>query len=295
MVDQGKVGVVTVTFNSSKVITEFLESLIVQTYNNYHLYIVDNKSSDDTLLKIEKYLENASITIIRNSDNVGVAKGNNQGITAAIDDGCQYILFINNDTEFESSLIEKLLIGLNQFNCDLIVPKMLYHDEPNTIWCAGGHFLPWKAYLNVNEGKDEEDKGQYDLPRQIECAPTCCMLSTLRTFETIGMMDEKYFVYYDDVDFCLRAFKAGLKMYYLPSASLTHKVSSLTGGVTSNFVLKYTTRNMVYYIRRNMSKPLALFWIMGIQLVLLRRFFLGKDNKEIYILRQKALIEGLKL
>lgn len=295
MANQGKVGVVTVTFNSSKVISEFLESLRAQTYDNYILYIVDNNSSDDTLQKIEKYLNDSRITVIKNADNVGVAKGNNQGVAAAIKDGCQSILLINNDTEFESSLIEKLVDGLSRFNCDLIVPKMLYHDNPNIIWCAGGHFSPWKAYLHITEGEGEEDKGQYDVPRQINCAPTCCMLITIRAFESIGMMDEKYFVYYDDTDFCLRALKAGFKMYFLPSAILTHKVSSLTGGSTSKFAIRYITRNLVYYIRKNISQPLSLFWIICIQLALHLKFFFGKDNKEVYILKQKAFIEGLKL
>jgi GT2 family glycosyltransferase len=295
MADQGTIGVVTVTYNSSTVIDEFMESLIAQTYSNYNLYVVDNNSRDDTLLKLKKYQNAPRIKLIVNSENEGVAKGNNQGITAAIADGCKYILLINNDTEFEDALIDKLLDGLTEYQCDLIVPKMLYHDNPNIIWCAGGHFLPWKAYLNVNEGKDEEDKGQYDEPRQIECAPTCCMLITLKPFETVGLMDEKYFVYYDDVDFSLRVLRAGFKTYYLPTARLTHKVSTLTGGVTSNFVLKYTTRNMVYYIRKNIAMPMSLFWITGLQLILLRRFIAGADSKEVYLLRQKALIEGLKM
>ena len=235
------------------------------------------------------------IKVIKNQENLGVAKGNNQGIAAALQDECQYILLINNDTIFESKLLEKLVNGLAQYDCDLIVPKMLYHDRPNVIWFAGGHFLRWKGYLNIQEGEGEEDKGQYDVPRQIECAPTCCMLITRRTFEQVGLMDEKYFVYYDDTDFCLRVLRSGLKMYFLPLASLIHKVSSLTGGSASNFVMRYTIRNLVYYIRKNFNGPCVICWIFGIQLVLWMKVIAGKDNIKEYVVKQRAYIEGLKM
>ncbi|WP_027937118.1 glycosyltransferase family 2 protein [Anaeroarcus burkinensis] len=290
-----RIGVVTVTYNSGDVIIPFIESLLKQSYENFTLYIIDNASSDNTISKIEKFKTDKRICLIENHENLGVAKGNNQGITAALDAGCKSVLLINNDTEFESLLIEKLQKGMLEYDCDMIAPKMMYHDKPDTIWFAGGYFLPKKAYFNTQEGKDQKDIGQYDVPRQIECAPTCCLLVSVNTFRTIGLMDEKYFVYYDDTDFCLRAFRAGLKMYLLPSAKLTHKVSSLTGGALSPFVLKYTNRNLVYYIKKNISKPIALFWILCLQGVLLRRLIFRRDSRETYLIRQKALIEGLKM
>lgn len=295
MDSQQKVGLVTVTFNSGRVIEDFLDSLLKQSYDNYSLYIIDNCSKDDTLKCLEPYLSDPRIVLIKNKDNIGVAAGNNQGIIRALEDRCDSILLINNDTEFEPALVDTLVQAMQNLKCDLIVPKILYHDEPQRIWFAGGRFLPWKAYQNVHEGDGEIDKGQYDQVRKIDYSPTCCMLITRETFASIGIMDEKYFVYYDDTDFCLRALRAGLTMYIFPAARLTHKVSSLTGGKVSDFGMHYLTRNFVYYVRKNIGMPLAVFWLLMIQINLHRRLLLRIDAFHGYKIKQKAFWCGIKL
>jgi GT2 family glycosyltransferase len=288
-----KIGVVTVTYNSGQVIEAFMESLVGQSQKNYVLYVVDNASMDDTLGKLVPYEQDLSIVLIPNQKNIGVAAGNNQGIKQALADSCTHVLLINNDIEFEPQLFSKLLAGMEAVPCEMVVPKILYHDEPQKIWFAGGHFDNVKTYVNIHEGYNEIDLGQYDQSRMIQYAPTCCMLIKPAVFEKVGLMDEKYFVYYDDTDFCIRALQQKQKLYYHPDATLYHKVSSLTGGGESDFALTYYMRNKVYFIRKHIPFPLSYLFLAMTQCKLFVDGMFGKGDK--YRLKQHAFWEGLRL
>lgn len=168
--NEGRVGLVTVTYNSAAVLHDFMESTLKQRYINFVLYIIDNSSTDETLEVLKQYSD-SRIKLIENKDNLGVAGGNNQGINAAIFDNCEYILLINNDTVFESSLINKLLEGINKLSCDVVIPKMMFYDNPNMIWCAGGYFIPLLAYFTKHYGINEVDRGQYNNFKKINYSP----------------------------------------------------------------------------------------------------------------------------
>lgn len=292
-IQTAKVGVVTVTYNSGEVIDDFMTSMLSQDHQDYILYIIDNASSDDTLAKIAKYQDNR-IVVIANKDNVGVAEGNNQGIQASIDLAYSHVLLINNDTAFDPSLISELIKGLKEYNCDMIVPKIMYHHEPNTVWCAGGYFDSFPTYTGKAYGDGEIDSGQYDLAKQIFYGPTCCMLIEISTFKDVGLMDEKYFVYYDDTDFCFRAMECGKTIFYAPKIKLYHKANSLTGA-ESPFTIYHLSRNRIYYIRKNLSLLRSIFGVAFCQLRYLKGLITGEDNFTTFLLRQKAFRHGLKM
>src|SRR4051812_22766558 len=113
-----KVGVVTVTYNSGKVLQDFLCCILSQTHSNFVLFAIDNASTDSTLQQLHACTD-PRVAIIANPDNRGVAEGNNQGIRAALEAYCDSVLLINNDTVFENGLIEKLLAGLSQHGADM--------------------------------------------------------------------------------------------------------------------------------------------------------------------------------
>src|SRR5689334_232252 len=147
-----KIGLVTITFNSEDVIEGFLNSINSQNYPNYILYVVDNNSKDNTLKKIEEHANKEKLVLIKNSFNNGVAASNNQGILKALEDECEYVILINNDTEFEPSLITKLVEASRKFKYDIIAPKMMYYSEPEIIWFGGGYFKKSGGYLNYHVG-----------------------------------------------------------------------------------------------------------------------------------------------
>lgn len=293
MPDLGKVGVVTVTYNSAAVITAFLESMFRQEHDNFILYVIDNCSADETL-EIVSHHQDPRIVVIANKSNGGVAEGNNQGIREALKADCEYILLVNNDTEFGPSLLSSLRRDCKTYECDMIVPKIMYHDRPDVIWCAGGKFSRLRGSAN-HLGGDRKDVGQFDVPRQVEYAPTCCMLIRPAVFRRVGLMDARYFVYFDDTDFCFRARRAGQKLYYTPSTRLFHKVASLTGGGTSSFHLLYTTRNHVYYLAKNYGWLHCLYYLPLYQLRLASKLLTGRLPMDGFRVSQAGFWQGVRM
>jgi GT2 family glycosyltransferase len=293
MADSHKVGVVTVTFNSGAMLDGFMRSLLAQSYDDFVLYVIDNASSDDTLEKLAAYRD-PRVHVIANRDNRGVAAANNQGIRASLESGCSSVWLINNDTEFDSGLLATLAAELEARPCDMIVPKIMYYDPPDRVWFAGGYFSRWRAYAALHRGKHELDRGQFDAPGWIEYAPTCCLLVRRRVFEQTGLMDETYFIYFDDADFCFRAKRAGLRIWYHPGGVLRHKESSLTGGTQSPFVLRLSARNKLYFLKKNLG-PVWLVWAALYQVYLVGRLLAGRDSTTAFRLRQQSFVEGVRL
>ena len=127
---------------------------------------------------------------------------------------------------------------------------------------------------------------------RIDFAATCCMLVDRQSFEMVGYMDERYFVYYDDTDFCYRAARSGLTMFYLPQPIIRHKVSSLTQGPDSPFTIRFGVRNRIYYTRKHFQSVVGWLFIQAYRLATLARLVVGKDNQTTYGIRVKAFIEG---
>lgn len=288
-----KIGVVTVTYNSGKVLPEFLKCVFGQSHTNFVLFAIDNASKDSTVEQL-KNCADPRLVVIANPENKGVAEGNNQGINAALEAKCGSILLINNDTEFDNDLFEKLQAGLLQYSADMTCPKMMFFDEPHRVWAAGGNFQPWLCYRIAQRG-EFVDRGQYDSVEQITYAPTCCVLIRSDLFARIGVMDPKYFVYMDDVDFMFRALKAGAKLMYLPYCKLLHKVSSLSGGKHSATEVLYCTRNRVYFLLKNFGFVRAFSWICLYEGYLCARLLIFRDNVRTFKFKQKAFLSGLSM
>jgi GT2 family glycosyltransferase len=292
--ENAKIGVVTVTFNSAQVIDGFMRSMLAQDYSNFALYIVDNISKDDTLQCLSRYSD-SRIHVLANPKNLGIAEANNQGTEAALASGCELVLFVNNDTEFEPDLFRKMIVGRSQHSSDMVTPKILFYDQQDRIWSAGGGFKPWKGYLGFHYGYGEADRGQFDAVRVVEHGPACCLLVRKEVFSKIGLMDTRYFVYHDDTDFCFRAKRAGLKLIYLPSAQLLHKASSLTGGPESEFSVRYQTRNHIYFMLKHLGFLRAVLYLPAFQISLLLKLLSHKIDFASFSLREKAFAEGVRV
>jgi GT2 family glycosyltransferase len=243
---------VTVLYNSDNVLEDFIKCLSTQTYKDYKLYLIDNSPTFERtkiLISILKKYGIKKYTHIINDENVGVAKGNNQGIELSQIEGCSYTLLLNNDIEFyQENLLEGILNYAILNSEKLLVPKNLYFDSKK-ISMAGGKLNPYTCVIS-NFGEGEDDCGQYNSIKHCNYAPTCFMLIKNSIFKEVGIMDEKYFVYYDDTDFVYRAFLNGFLVCYLPEYEILHKISNSTGGSDSLFSIYYYHRNRIYFIKK---------------------------------------------
>ncbi|MFM0505052.1 glycosyltransferase family 2 protein [Paraburkholderia caffeinilytica] len=247
------IGVVTVLFNSDDVLPGFFESMARQLGVRMHLYVIDNSASDSGAVLSRKLADSHGIqtTVVFKNANVGVARGNNQGIELALQDHCDLILLANNDTEFSPTTIRTLQDAVANGSSRVATPKIMYFDTSDLIWYAGGHVNPW-TMRTPHYGDGQKDLGQFDIARKVGYAPTCFMMFDARVFGEVGRMDETYFVYYDDTDFVWRMAARGIAIHYVPQSVVLHKVSSSTGGGQSPFSLRYVNRNRLYFIRKNL-------------------------------------------
>lgn len=287
------IGVVTVLYNSSKVLRDFFASLRCQSVLNFHVWAIDNASTDDSATLCLSQGE--IFTVLANTENLGVAAGNNQGIRAALAAGCEYVLLLNNDVVFGPELFQKLLTGLTTQVCDMVAPVMCYHDRPSIIWAAGGRFQPLYGYRCYHMHEGVEYAGRFSQPLRIQHSPTCCVLLKRSVFQVVGLMDERYFVYHDDTDFMLRCWKAGKRLFLLPDAKLLHKVSSLTGGAESDFSVHMGTRNRAYLLSKFVGRAIALPYILALWLTYETRHILGRSSRERLAMKKLSLREGFEM
>ena len=297
-----KIGVVTVTYNSDKVLQPFLSDLFAQSFHNFNLYVIDNASEDKTL-KILDDLNDNRVNQIRNHSNIGVAAANNIGIKKALEDKCSHILILNNDIEFSNSLFKDMLVSIKKENCSMMTPKILYHSDKDIIWYAGGGFKKSNGYLPYHTGFNENIKNNNYQSLYVDYASTCCLLIKKDVFETIGYMDEKYFVYFDDTDFLFRVKKEGVhKIYYDSQITLFHKVGSLTKSLTkefersyrTHFFLKQNIRNHIYFLRKIGSLYSYLFCLFLFFKNNLRFLFSSRIKKDFstFLIINKSYFQG---
>jgi GT2 family glycosyltransferase len=254
------VGVVTVTYNAAIFLDEFFQSCSGQDSVDYKVYCIDNASSDLTC-QFLRTIKDERWNITFNQNNVGVARGNNQGIIQALSEGCEWVLLLNNDTVFDSCFFERLLESSRQHNWSVVVPKIYLDTPKNHIWYGGGGFKSTRGFTGFHEHINELDEGQCDSDKTVDYSPTCAMLIHKNVFGNVGLMDESYFVYFDDTDFCWRLHKAGLAIGYTGQATLVHKVGGSTGGGGSVFTAHITARNRLFFIKKHFGSAAAWFWI----------------------------------
>ena len=254
-----KVFVIILNYNGWKDIEECLASVGKLRTENLELRTikVDNGSERIPMLDRDDGL---NLKIIRNQQNLGFAEGNNVGIRYALENGADYILLLNNDTLVEKKLIKELvdLMGKDQA-VGIVSPKIYFapgyefhkdryrkEELGKVFWYAGG-LMDWRNLIGSHRGVDEVDHGQYDIKQETEFATGCAILVKKEVFEKIGFLDEHYYLYYEDNDFCQRAKKAGYKIFYSPGATVWHKNAGSSGGSGSTLQDYYTTRNRLLF------------------------------------------------
>jgi GT2 family glycosyltransferase len=247
-----KVGLVTVTYNSEKDIEEFLTSCSTQTHQDIILYVVDNDSSDQSLKNIREFKnkKDLSINVFEMNKNMGISYGNNFGIKKAISDKCDWIILINNDTAFGPDLVSSLINGDSMVN----VPLITYYGDKEKIWFYKGFFNKYKGFTGTHFMKDKELQNISNSEIEFtQYSPTCCMAIKKEIFHEVGLMDEDFFVYFDDTDFTYRLFKHQVKIEIKKDVILNHKIGSSSGGVMSDFTIEATSKNRIIFMRKHFN------------------------------------------
>ena len=238
MIDKS-VNVFVLNWNGEAIILDCLRSLDKVTYVNTNIILIDNGSTDRSVDIIKKEFPNIEIIMV--NKNLGYAGGNNYGFMSAKYQS-EYSIFINNDTIVSPDFIEPLIKSLNDdFLIKQTAPKILYADEPDTFWFAGGYINLLFGWIR-HRGIRKIDKGQYDKITIIDYATGCCFCIRTKDFELFNMFDESFPMYGEDVDLSLRIRKLGGSIRYIPQSKIWHKVSASMGGQFS--FIKWKRKNL---------------------------------------------------
>jgi GT2 family glycosyltransferase len=284
--------IIILNWNGYEDTRECISSVLKITYPNYKILLVDNGSDKKEYERITSL--DFAAEIIRSEQNLGFSGGNNLGIKYALNAGADYLLLLNNDTIVESNFLEPLLKTFEEERkVGIVAPQINYFNEPKKIWSAGGKisWLRGSGFAYSDEYEDGIEKD--DMPAGFVSG--CCMLAKKEIFETVGLFDDNFFLYVEDVDLCYRTTYAGYKIIVSNNSKIFHKISSSTIGDLSKLPLYYVTRNRLYFSKKNFQDTfLITFFYITVSMILKGFVWILQRKSENIIVVIKAFKDFFK-
>lgn len=264
----GSVAIILVNWNGIEDTRQCLDSLKQLDYSDFKVIVVDNASSDDSVSQMTADYQ--WIHLVQSSSNEGFTGGNNRGIKYALNEGFDYIMLLNNDTIVEQTLVSQLVETYrSQENIAMIQPGISFLDRPDLIWNAGGSWSKWwgiSKTVGYKEPVKECKQGIY----HVDWVTGCCVLMSREVVMHLGLLNDKYFAYYEDVDWSLRARTLGYSLLIDTSTWVLHKAGASgkaktrrKDGFIHPILHYYNVRNHLWVIREHtkfLIRPTAYFY-----------------------------------
>lgn len=244
-----RVGVVILNWKRPVEILECLQSLRQQDYPAVETIVVDNASNNGSLERIRENFP--EVTLIENEQNLGFAAGSNVGIQALLERGFDYVLLLNDDTEIAPDMLSRLVeVAEGHPDIGIVGPRIFYFEPSDVIWSAGGSIDRYGAARHLHV--DEKGKSAASAPTDVDYVTGCGMLIKRSVLDTVGVLDERFFAYFEETELCARARRAGYRIVFVPDARMWHKISQTERG-QSRMYLYLMTRNRLLYVRCSAS------------------------------------------
>lgn len=260
--------VVIPNLNGGTALIEAVESLTKQTVRP-HIIVVDNASTDGSA--DAALVRFPQIELIRHTTNLGYAGGVNPGLRRAIELDAKYAAPFNDDAVADGRWLEKLVGFLETHDQYGAVACKVLHADGKTLDSTGEHLTNWG--LPYPRGRGEVDSGQYDGQTDIFAASGAASLYRVETLKQVGLLDEDFFAYYEDVDLSFRMQLAGWEVGYVPESRVYHKIG-MTSGRIKGFTTLQTLKNQPLLLWKNL--PLRYFWRVMPRFWLASILFFGK-------------------
>lgn len=260
------VTVIIVNFNGASYIEPCLQSLQkIKTKYTWDVVFVDNASSDSSIHIVHSIADTypVPIKVVQNTHNTGFALGNNIGITHAKG---TYLLFLNCDTQVESSFLDPLIerMETNHF-VGAVQPTILMQDAPEKVDSIGSYFLNSGFLYHLGHNKPLQRKHAY--PSEVFSLKGACMLFRKSVISEIGPFNEAFFAYFEETDLCIRTLLAGYSLWYEPRSTMYHKGGASSTKLPSQFVLFHSYKNRILSYASNFELR-TLIWLLPVQMVL---------------------------
>lgn len=244
------VSIIVLNWNGLDDTIECLESLRRITYPNYNVILVDNASSGKDVVLLRERFGNY-IDLVQNEENYGFAKGNNVGIRLALGRGADYVLLLNNDTVVDPVFLDELIsVAEANTRLGILCPNMYSYDEPDRLVFYGAIQVDfWRSHVK------QQPKFNCQGPViETEVALGAAMLIARKTIEVIGLLPEEYFFGVEDVDYSVRASRAGIGIAVVTKANIWHKISR-SGSKLNASLVRHQYKGWQILRRKYLSPP----------------------------------------
>jgi GT2 family glycosyltransferase len=279
------ISIVFVNYNSNDDIAKLLDSLQECTYTNFEVILVDNNSQLENLSDILPSYP--FVKLIKSNKNLGFAGGNNFGFKEALGD---FILCLNPDIVVTPGFIEPLLFAFKiNPKIGLVSPKIKYFHSPSIIQYAGFSKINLFTMRASSHGKGKVDSPLYSVTQKTSYGHGAAMMLSREVFEKVGGMNESYFLYYEEIDWCQRIHNQGFEIYYVASSVVFHKEST-TIKKQSPLKIYYQSRNRMLYAKLHCKSWQLLIYFFYNLLVLMPKSILKYISKPVLL---KAYLSGL--
>lgn len=240
-----------------QVTLECVRALRAMSGQALDILVIDNGSGDESAAVLEENQADFKLLIL--PENVGFAAGNNQGLQVAIDEAYDYALMVNNDAFADAEMLDRILMERGS-DIALLSPKIYYEEDPGRIWFANGRQHPITLDLR-DTGQGELDGPKWMSSHDVDYLIGTCLLVNLSAAQEVGLLDERYFFYFEDLDWSLRFRHAGYRLRIVADAHLAHRVAYSTGGEEDSALRRYhLARSSIQFWSRNahLGWPLAI-------------------------------------
>lgn len=248
---QPKITVVVLNWNGQADTIGCVQSLTQVDYVNFEIVVVDNGSTDGSVPAIRAAFP--GVGLIETGHNLGYAGGNNAGIRWALERGTDYVFIINNDTVVDSGLL-KAFVRATELAPEAGVygAKIFQEDQTDRLWFAGAEWRPNELEFR-HVGFNEPDSIEFNGFREWDYLTGCALFVDVAVFAKVGLLDEDFFLVYEETDWCFRARAQGYRCLFVPQARLWHKVSVSFGGEGSPLAMYFVTRNKLLWARKHLG------------------------------------------
>lgn len=241
--------IIILTWNNWEDTAVCLSALQQLTYSSYQVVVVDNGSTDETVVQVKSAYP--QIHLIQNGRNLGFAAAANMGMRYAIERYADYVFLLNNDATVSPVLLEELIEQVAILpDVGIATPPLSYRDKPQTLWFAGSK-RHWLTLESIDFGPvGPRRHSSADVCHPVDYIFGTAMLVPTPVLQHVGLFDENMYLYYEDMDLSLRIQTAGYKLYYIPVSSVQHGVSGSTRSLSS---MRYyhKARSSVIFFRKH--------------------------------------------
>ncbi|MDY4836177.1 MAG: glycosyltransferase family 2 protein [Lachnospiraceae bacterium] len=262
-----KVYIIILNYNNAEDTLKCIDSIKCIRHRHYHIVVVDNNSSPKCIQQLEQNL-GEDVTLIKNSDNNGYAAGNNVGIKYALQNSANYIVILNNDVIVNETSFEPCLKLLKE-NDDVAIAG------PAIVDYSSGKLQSTGSMINFNKLTTpliNYDKEYIPSSALVDCdyVGGACLVFKSSLIDKIGLMPENYFLFWEEVEWCYKAKKQGLRVLCNLESFVLHKGSATINKI-SGLSTYFMERNKIIFAKRNISNPLCL--VVSIIFLFLRNIY----------------------